>query len=282
MSLQEQIIVNAKYNNATEFKKICSTEKTIPLWDIREEKNETLLHLTIFFNANDVFDYLILFLQKHLGPEELRDYVNIANSQKVFAIQLASFRGNVKVIKTLISLGANINCVNRTGLNVIHFACQGNQPNSLAFFREYHNMNFEATDYGQGTPLHWACYSGSDKAAFFLLFNEVDMNKRDKHGYTALHLAVLSRKPKIIKKLIQYGINYKIKDNKQMTARELAIDRNLNDISAFLTKAEKWNPCSFTSIVKKTRWRRINIWIVIFTELLASICIIIVLFPCKI
>lgn len=281
MNSREQIIIYVKYNNIEEFNKICLTEPPIDLWNIRDDKDSTLLHFTIMANAMSIFENLILFLQKHLSSENLIDYINYSNYQNVCAIHLASFKGNLRVIKTLIQLGANINCLNRTGLNVIHFACQGNQPNSLAYFKEYYSMDLEETDDGQGTPLHWACYSGSDKATFFLLFNGVNSNSVNKNGHTALHLAVLSRKSKIIKKLIQYGIDYKLKDNNHMTAKELAQTRDLDDIYDFLSKAEKCNPCSFTSIVKKPRCSRTNILIVIITKAFSAVCFLIVLFPCK-
>jgi len=38
------------------------------------------------------------------------------------------------MIKLLISHGANINAVNKQGINMLHVAAQGDQPMSLGYF----------------------------------------------------------------------------------------------------------------------------------------------------
>jgi ankyrin repeat protein len=61
------------------------------------------------------------------------------------ALHYASFHGNLSMMKILISYGANIEAVNRMGINMLHVAAQGDQPISLAFFRKK-GLSINSTD----------------------------------------------------------------------------------------------------------------------------------------
>lgn len=67
------------------------------------------------------------------------------------------------------------------------------------------------------TPLHWACFSGSDTAIYYLSAWGVDVNAADSKGYTPLHLAVKSVEhfPNTwsIKELLIRGANRNAVDN---------------------------------------------------------------------
>ena len=68
------------------------------------------------------------------------------------------------------------------------------------------------------TPLHWACYSGSEIAAAYLLSWDQDVNIKDSEGLTPLHLAVRSsfetNNTRIVKCLLLKGADRSIKDAK--------------------------------------------------------------------
>ena len=53
-------------------------------------------------------------------------------------------------------------------------------------------MSLNETDGEHSTPLHWACFAGSDTAIYYLLAWGLDVNARDNLGNTALHLAIKS------------------------------------------------------------------------------------------
>jgi len=48
------------------------------------------------------------------------------------------------------------------------------------------------TDGENSTPLHWACFAGSDTAIYYLLAWGLDVNAKDNLGNTSLHLAIKS------------------------------------------------------------------------------------------
>ena len=54
-------------------------------------------------------------------------------------------------------------------------------------------MNLNVKDQKGSTPLHWACYIGSENAVNFLCSWNVEINLTDIEGHlTPLHLAVMS------------------------------------------------------------------------------------------
>ena len=82
-------------------------------------------------------------------------------------MHFASYHGNVKMIKLLAKNGANIQVKNKMGINMMHVAAQGDQAYSLTYFREK-GISVNSVDDEGSTPLHWACFSGSDTASYYL------------------------------------------------------------------------------------------------------------------
>ena len=74
---------------------------------------------------------------------------------------------------------------------MLHVSAQGDQPYSLTFFREK-GLSINSLDYEQSTPLHWACFAGSDTAIYYLQSWGRKVNAQDNVGNTPLHLAVRS------------------------------------------------------------------------------------------
>ena len=125
---------------------------------------------------------------------EVHKYVNERSSQGYTALHYASYRGNIDMINKLIENGAEVETTNTRGLNVLHMASQGNQPSSLVYFKDKYFLNVQSIDELGSTPLHWACYTGSETSVMFVLSWNVNVNAKDNEGLTPLHLAVMSGK----------------------------------------------------------------------------------------
>ncbi len=132
------------------------------------------------------------------GMKEIKAWINEKSDQGNTALHYASYRGNIEIISKLIDNGAELEVVNNRGLNVLHMAAQGNQPGALIYFKEKCSMNIQSVDDLGSTPLHWACYTGSETSVLFLLSWQINVNAQDREGLTPLHLAVMSGIEKII------------------------------------------------------------------------------------
>ena len=62
-----------------------------------------------------------------------------------------------------------MHALTNTGQNVIHIAAQGDQPESIIYFKDKYNLNINAKDSSGSTPLHWACHTGSELSLNFLI-----------------------------------------------------------------------------------------------------------------
>lgn len=122
----------------------------------------------------------------------ISSFINRKSTQGFTALHYASYRGNIDIVTKLIDNGAEIEVTNNRGINVIHMAAQGNQPSTLVYFKDKYFLNIQSIDEMGSTPLHWACYTGSEVAVHFLLSWNVDINAQDREGLTPLHLAVMS------------------------------------------------------------------------------------------
>ena len=152
-------------------------------------------------------------IRSKLSSEMLSQYINVQDEEGNTVLLYASFKGNIDVITTLISSGANVQIRNNMGLSVMHMAAQGDRPHLLIYFKDKYNLNICDKDYNGNTPLHWACHTTAENAINFLLYWMPNINIQDKKGQTPLHIAIHTSCSKIIKKLLFKGADIYIKDN---------------------------------------------------------------------
>ena len=154
----------------------------------------------------------------------MKSYINKTDIFGNTAILYAAYRGNILIIRSLIECGADVNVTSKNGLNVLHMAAQGNNPNIIIYFKIKYNISVLSTDLQGNTPLHWASYNSSEEAINFLLSYMADINIKNNDGKTPLHIAVFTEKPSLIKKLIKRGADINIKDKNGKTPYDLALE----------------------------------------------------------
>jgi ankyrin repeat protein len=136
-------------------------------------------------------------MSSRVSESKLMKFVNVRTDQGFRAIHYAAFRGNLDMINKLVLNGADVHATTRKGLNLLHIAAQGDQINSLVYFLEKFELKITSEDKFGSTPLHWACFTGSEAIVNFIInryISEDDINKPDSEGLTPLHLAVMSGK----------------------------------------------------------------------------------------
>ena len=211
-------------------------------------------NFTFFSVAEDIIKFIIEKEKLEKDTPELIHFLNKQTKQGYTAMHYAAYRGNIYLIKLLSEYKADINCRNKRNLSIMHLAAQGNSPLTLIYIKMFYPrkgdsrddilrtntiigplwsslmtlsdqspsytikgespLDRECMDEIGSTPLHWACYSGSENVVTLLLSWGVDTSAKDNEGSTPMHLAVVSEKVRIVKRLLQSGADKTKKDKK--------------------------------------------------------------------
>jgi ankyrin repeat protein len=264
-------------------KKLLSDERKPEIWNYisEEENDETVIHISIKSNDIHIISVILKYCQTNLSEGDFAKLINKKNAKGVVALHYASFQGNVDIIKYLINYGADIKALTIRDLNVIHYAAQGNKPNSLVYFYLFHRdkINLESIDKGGSTPLHWASYSSAVEIAMYLINYGVDINKKDKNGNTPLHLAVIKNSYKMVQKLLQKGAISNIKNQENKTPKDIALKCKFNNIYELLKESEQCQLCNIKAPLQQKSKSKKNIIIAITFQLISAFILFCFLFP---
>ena len=302
---KQGIIPNiSEYSNILEFITSNDTQKITDfiltpenkIWEIKLADNFTFLHRACALDKKEVIITIIEKTKTRLGLDTndinnnsqekaenekiFRDFINAKTDiDNQTALHLASFRGNIEVIKILISNHAEINALTTNGYNVIHKAAMGNKPSSIVYFNKKYNMDLEATDENKMTALHLATLSCMENSVIYLLNLGVNVNSQDKDGNTPLHFAIKKSQIRLIKKLIQRGADPNIANNKRKKT-PLMLAKNNPEIMEIFRKKGICEKLFFKpDISKKTLCSNKNMILFIVFHLFIILFVFFVLLP---
>ena len=302
---QRLSLVQTQYDKILEFISTNNTEKLSEyildpqnkIWEIKFAENFTILHNAC---ATDKTDIVITIIEKtkirlgldnnennNLSQEEktenlkiFKDFINAkTDGDNQTALHLASFRGNIKIIKLLIANYAEINVLTAKGYNMIHKAAMGNKPSAIIYFNKKYNMNLEDTDENQMNALHLATRNCMENSVIYLLNLGINVNLKDKEGNTALHYAVRKGQIRIIKKLIQRGADVNIPDFKKKKTPVMLAKNNPEIMEIFRKKGICEKLFFKPDISKKTLCSNKNMILFIVLHLLIIFFVFFVLLP---
>ena len=269
--------------------------KDINIWEIKKAENLTVLHNACAIDKTEVIITIIektkirlkLNDKSDVSPQEksenekiFKDFINAkTDGDGQTALHYASFRGNMKIIKLLISNYADINSLTNTGYNMLHKAAMGNKPSAIIYYNLKYHLNLEATDENQMNALHLAVRNSMENSVIFLLALGLNPNLRDKDGCTPLHYAVKNSQSRIVKKLLQRGADRNISDfKKEMTPVMLA--RNNPEIMEIFRKKGICEKLFFKpDISKKTLCSNKNMILFIVLHLIIFVLVFFLFLP---
>lgn len=151
----------------------------------------------------------------------------------------------------LVANGASIYAKTVQGINMMHVAAQGDQAYSLTYFKDQ-GLNLQQRDNEESTPLHWACFAGSDTAVYYLLAWDKYVNARDNAGNTPLHMAVSradsfpnlrSIKELLIKGADRNAVNNEGKRPYDLIEQHVKNSRTKRELIPMLDKQSTYIPC---------------------------------------
>ena len=121
-----------------------------------------------------------IFHKAALGEdlEQLKQVVNSKdrNNRNKTPLHKASMEGNLKMVKALILLGAEVDAMAQHGLIPLHLAARDGRTNIVKYFIENQKTAIESKDSYGRSPLH---YAGSVEVAKYLIQKGAKIEAKD-------------------------------------------------------------------------------------------------------
>jgi palmitoyltransferase len=265
------------------------------IWNIKRGDNVTILHSACVFDNYKIVKIIVELTKKRLKltPESSISNEEKEKNEKIFKnfinsktqtehltpLHYASFRGNLKVMKLLISNHADINALSLNGLNMLHKAAQGNKPSAIIFYNKKYNIDLNSSDNDNLNALHLATIAGMDSSVIYLLSLGMDPNAKDINGNTPLHYAVKYNQIRIIKKLLQNGAKKNIINKTQKKTPVMMAEDKPEILEIFRKKGICEKLFFKPDISKKTAFSNINMILFITLHLIIMFLTFFMLMP---
>ena len=143
-------------------------------------------------------------------------------------LHFAASQGYTGLVHYLLQRGASVNIQNHSGAAPLHEAARAGST-AAALMLLQHGAEVNAQDAGGNTALHIAVPAEHHISMISLLTSwNIDLNRRDIHGDTPLHVLVrLNRSPDVMRSLLWAGsVDVSVRNIRGQTALYLAVEEN--------------------------------------------------------
>lgn len=157
-----------------------------------------------------------LRLASHLGHYDIVKYllekgafVNACNEKKETSLHITATQGNVKVARTLIEHGANVDAQDANCLTPLHSAIWASQI-SIAIVKILLEKGADLsiqTKQNKNTPLHGVAFDGEEQLGLMLLDKGANPGVKNARGETPLYIAAQSGNLPIVRLLLDHSEN---------------------------------------------------------------------------
>ncbi|CAD8062222.1 unnamed protein product [Paramecium sonneborni] len=206
-----------------------------------DEKRNTLLMLAVWKDQTKLFTDLITYSLKQFGESQTQQWVTQQNDSGNQCMHLATQKGNIAILDTILKLGIKLDQKTRQGQTNLHIASQSDQPLMLYYLVKIAKVNIDIMDNDNSTALHLASYSGSEQCAALLLSWGCKINCKNIFGCTPLHVSAISGEYKITRRLLLYNAKTRLKNKQGRTAFQLAIENDFSTISQMIQEYQEGN-----------------------------------------
>ncbi|KAI5852526.1 ankyrin repeat-containing domain protein [Morchella snyderi] len=191
----------------------------------RDSKSRTPLHYASYGQREDAVRLLLdRGADTDLSAKDIYGWT---------ALHIAANNGNNSIVDMLLSRGASVASISNDGFTALHCNCVKNGSEMSALINN--GAEILAIDNDGNTLLHWAVIGGVSRERLRLVMGcGVDINFRDKNGWTALHRAVYNCDYAVVYELIQGGVDISVADNEGLTAFHYSVMLGYDEISTLL------------------------------------------------
>ena len=214
------------------------SETDIKIWELADEKSNTVLHYSVFQNNYELTLLVLEETKKGFGINSLNkmpNYINSKNKDGITSLHYSVIKGNIKIFDLLKKYGGNLDTVTNTGKNIMHLAAESNQPTMMIYLFLNEGREVTSVDESGSTPLHWACYYQAEECVNYLLnIPNVDINAQDRDRITPLNIAVSNNKVNLVKLLLRKGADKNIKGRNNQLPIDIATKKNFYHIRLIL------------------------------------------------
>uniref|UniRef100_A0A672PCI4 Ankyrin repeat and death domain-containing protein 1A-like n=1 Tax=Sinocyclocheilus grahami TaxID=75366 RepID=A0A672PCI4_SINGR len=138
---------------------------------------------------------------------------------------LAAWFGHLSILKILVSTGAKLSCENKDDLNLLHCVAQRGHISILEYVMEdLENVQLNKVDKSGKTAFHLAAEHGHLEVEEFLIGMGCAHDLKDKEENTALHLAAKQGHSDVLQKIMETGESIDEKNIDGLTALHLAAE----------------------------------------------------------
>jgi outer membrane protein assembly factor BamB len=161
--------------------------------------------------------------------------VNTPNIWGWTPLYIASGTGKKDIVKLLVTEGADVNAPNKTGETPLHFAVSNGQRDIVELLLD-HGADMNVKNNSGQSPLFLA-FQGSNKEITELLIDKgADINITNNNGLTLLHLAARNGQKDAVELLLTKGADFKAQNRGGRTAAGLAKEYGHSEIFELLSK----------------------------------------------
>ncbi|XP_049946686.1 uncharacterized protein LOC126442675 isoform X3 [Schistocerca serialis cubense] len=152
----------------------------------------------------------------------LRD---LSGEEKDKMLIAAAKEGSVSKVRTLLTVGADVEAMDENQQNSLHCAAaRGHLEVARRLLEDGADVN--ARDRWQNTPLHQAAWNGHAPVVWLLAASSADRNARDHRGNTPLHDAAWRGHPDAATALLEAGADREVRNDNGKTPLDLAKRNN--------------------------------------------------------
>ena len=137
----------------------------------------------------------------------------------------AVLAGSVRQVRQILSVGADPNALDSSGLSPLHWAIRDNQRQIAEILLENGaavNQRTGSADGTSYTPLHFAAFEGNSALVQLLLDNGAELSARSASGNTPLHVAATQNHVNIVSLLLERGASPRTRNNRGLRAADVA------------------------------------------------------------